>query len=159
LSVFLFFDECVKPPTACAKGCEENDKLACKHRLDFTAEILGVDDYIRFMRFSDRQIILHCLSMIRGDNAMQIAAKSGKFFIVTRDKTFLKDAQKISGSPKRNHKNFPTLGFGPDLVECNGFKIKILEINCPSRSDICRDTDDTRCAICRLNNLWHADKI
>lgn len=159
MSVFLFFDECAKLPRTCIKDCEENGKFPCGHRLHFPAQILGVDDYIRCMHFSDRQIILHCFHLIKSNDVMKIAAESGRFFIVTKDKNFLKDAQKNNKPSKRNHKTFPALGFGFNFVECDGSNIRILEVNCSFKADICGNPDDAYCAICRLNNLWHSGKI
>lgn len=149
--VILFFDACMEKMQACNAKCGDDQSVLCKHRFNFDAQALYTNGYIGFLRFSDFQVILHCFYLIKKRKMFQQAAKNGKFFIITKDKKFLYDAEKVWQEKKKANTN-PNLGFNTDEVFWGSFKIRVHTISCKNYG--VDGHDDLICTIKDLNKIF-----
>ncbi|MBI2063736.1 MAG: hypothetical protein HYT65_01950 [Candidatus Yanofskybacteria bacterium] len=151
----IFFDANMPNMHKCSAGCKVRETQLCKHRFNFNAKVIHPTEYISFMRFYDFQIILHCLYLIKGNSRFKYLAENGKFVIVTKDRTFLRDAQDV-WVKKLKPKTRPKLEFGRDFVSCGSWTIKVKLINCKNYGT--NGDHDLFCTIDELNKLWASRK-
>lgn len=130
----LFFDANLPKVKECSSNCRGKSRAICKHSFGFEATFLHTSHYADFLRFSDFQVILHCVFLILHNKKYHRVAENGGFFIVTKDRKFLKDAENV-WKEKARPKTRPKLTFHfiddrNGSVAWNGFKIFVKVIDC-----------------------------
>lgn len=148
--VVLFFDACMEKMQECGSNCRSNQAVLCRHRFNFNAQTIHTNGYIGFLRFSDFQIVLHCFYLIKKQKRFQQAAKNGRFFIITKDKKFLYDAEKV-WREKKKAKTSPRLRFDSSDVHWDQWRIRVLTV--PSK-DGCDYEHDLAYIIETLNKIF-----
>ena len=147
----VFFDANMPKLRSCSANCKIKKTELCRHRFNFNAKVIHPTEYINFLRFYDFQIILHCFYLIKRNARYRHLAENGRFVIVTKDRSFLRDAED-AWLKKRKSKTKPTLGFGRDFIACGSVKIVVKTINCKNYGT--NGSHDIFCAINELNKMW-----
>lgn len=147
----VFFDANMPKMHKCDTSCKARKTQLCRHHFNFNAKVMYPSDYIGFLRFYDFQIILHCLYLIKRNARYKYLADNGRFIIVTKDRTFLRDAEDV-WFKKLKPKTKPKLEFGRDFVSCGSWKIIVKLINCKNYGT--NGDHDLLCVIDELNKLW-----
>lgn len=149
INLVLFFDANLPKIRKCRPGCKGASHIICQHSFGFNATFLHTSEYADFLRFSDFQVILHCVFLILHNKKYQRAAESRRFIIVTKDQKFLQDAEKV-WQEKAKPKTRPKLIFGRESwVSWNGFVIFVKTIGCKNYGT--NRKDDARCLVEQLN--------
>lgn len=143
----IFFDQCTPVLDTCHNGCARNEMTLCKHRLKYDAEVWKSDLRMGFLGYSDQQVILYFLFLIK-QQFKQGNWDDTDFIIVTRDSAFLKDAQAEHEKRRKNWKK-PRLRFQDDSVAAEGARIHVLTVDC--QPCINRKQRELRCVIEDLN--------
>lgn len=144
----LFFDACMPKISRCRDDCQNNKKIFCRHRFNFKTKIFHTNDYMDFTRFYDFQVILHCFYLIRNNKSCLRLAEKGRFFLITKDRTFLRDAEK-EWKDRIKAKTQPKLSFNPKSVSCGQYVIKIIEVDCKNFGT--DKHDDVECVVEEVN--------
>lgn len=143
--IVILFDACAPKMEECISGrCESDSSVLCKHRFDFDFYILnGIfgQNYLSSVMLLDFQVILHFLYLIFQNRVPR--PKNSKFVIVTKDKKFLKSAQK-EWQEKAKKKTWPRLNFGLDFV--SNEKI-VIYVECVDSDPYGSDRYDDRAAV------------
>ncbi len=118
----LFFDACMPEMQECFPGCQDNTAVLCKHRFNFNPLIIYGNGKIP--GFPDFRVVLYFFRLIRKKEVQ--AARSVKYFLVTRDKKFLKSVRKQSQTKKNAHFTFD---LKRKCISCNSITIHICTVN------------------------------
>jgi len=133
----LYFDACASRLKPCTNSCRNNKEYMCRHRLRSPNPLIfRHSGELSFLHLSDFQVILDFIWKLTHTPPKLITPKT-KFFIVTRDKNFLRDAEN-GWDAKRKKRTQPKLSFNQDLrvVQCNSFIIKIITTHSDSVVDL-----------------------
>ncbi len=148
----FFFDACMPNIDTCSANgnCKNNPLIHCRHRFRCNAEIILTNKYIRFMIFSDFQMVLHCFYLIQKTERFREISENGRFFIVTKDQKFLQDAEKVWRERKKSA-NSPNLIFDQDkgLASWGPLKLFIHTVRCKNYGT--NGHHDLACAVEGLN--------
>jgi hypothetical protein len=149
----VFFDHCTPLLDPCHDGCVRSNMTLCKHKLGFSADILCADDRMSFLGYSDQQVILYFLFLVKKRYSPE-QLKGRSFLIVTNDAGFLKDARLEHNKPRSKNWKKPRLEFGEDerSVTAEGIRISVVFSNCDSC--IRRKQRALRCVIDQLNSSF-----
>lgn len=151
VDMVVFFDANMPNMHKCSANCKPKKTQFCRHRFNFNAKVMYASEYIDFLRFYDFQIVLHCLYLIRKNVYYRNLAENGRFIIITKDRNFLRDAEK-EWVKKLKPKTKPKLEFSRNFVACGLWKIMIKVINCKNYGT--NGDHDLFCVIDELNKLW-----
>lgn len=155
VDMVVFLDANMPKMHKCSANCKTQKTQLCRHRFNFNAKIIYPTEYINFLRFYDFQIVLHCFYLIKRNIHYKYLAENGRFIIITKDRTFLRDAEDV-WVKKLKPKTKPKLEFGKYFITCRSWKIIVKVINCKNYGT--NGGHDLFCMIDELNKLWISRK-
>lgn len=133
LDAILFLDVNVKSVRECQPPkCETKKHIFCKHRFYFNFKWFREEGLIRFIRPFDHQVILYCLGLMYKYRWVGDLARRGRFFLITCDQNFLRDAQN-EWDKRAHHNTSPKLNFSTDRVTIGKLEIIIKTISCQKK--------------------------
>mgnify|MGYP001559096460 FL=1 len=123
LDAVLFLDANVKSIQHCKMSrCETKKHIFCRHRFLFNFKWFREEDAAHFIRPFDHQVILYCLWLIYKYRWVGYLAQSDRFFLITHDHNFLRDAES-EWSKRVRKRTSPKINFEKDRVVIGKFTI------------------------------------
>ena len=121
----LFFDACMPRMDECFSGCKSDEKNLCKHRFNQNVDLIYHTAYMGYLEFSDYQVAKHCFYLINKSDLLKSLSRKKRFFIITKDKRFMQDAEKVYLARKKP--NTPALGFDFKLgiISCGPIELVV----------------------------------